>query len=240
MKVLFVITARGGSKGVPRKNIKPIGGLPLIAYKIIAAQQAKLKKRIIVSTDDEEIADVARKYGAEVPFLRPDYLASDEASSIDVVLHAMNWISENDTTDYDYVCLLEPSSPFTKASDLDKAVELIHNKGADTLLGMKEVEITRSFINILDDNGGLSYFYDEMQNIKSARRQDQAKEYTMNGCMYISKWDYFMENHSFHSKNSLPYIMPEVQSVEIDNMINYYYACYLVEKGIIDLSEWKI
>lgn len=240
MRVLFIITARGGSKGVPRKNIKPICGLPLIAFKIMAAQKTKFEKRIIVSTDDEEIADVAREYGAEVPFLRPDYLASDEASSIDVVLHAMNWIRENDTTDYDYVCLLEPSSPFTKASDLDMAVELLYKKGADTLLGMKEVEVTRNFINVLDTNGGLSFFYDEMQNIKSARRQDQATEYTMNGCMYISRWDYFMENKTFHSKNSLPYIMPEVQSLEIDNMIDYYFACYLVEKGLIDISDWQI
>lgn len=240
MKVLFVITARGGSKGVPRKNIKPICGLPLIAFKIMAAQKTKLEKRIIVSTDDEEIADVARKYGAEVPFLRPDYLASDEASSIDVVLHTMKWINENDTTDYDYVCLLEPSSPFTKASDLDMAVELLYKKGADTLLGMKEVEVTRNFINVLDTNGGLSFFYDEMKKSKSARRQDQATEYTMNGCMYISRWDYFMENKTFHSKNSLPYIMPEIQSLEIDNMIDYYFACYLVEKGLIDISDWQI
>ena len=96
MKVLFIITARGGSKGIPKKNIKILGKLPLIAYNIISAQKCNIKKRIIVSTDDPEIAEVALRYGAEVPFKRPKELATDEASSIDVVIHAMEWIEEND------------------------------------------------------------------------------------------------------------------------------------------------
>lgn len=238
MRVLFLITARGGSKGVPRKNIRKVGSLPLIAYKIIAAQGTDFEKRIIVSTEDTEIAEVAREYGAEVPFVRPDNLASDEASSMDVVAHAIEWIENNDTNKYDYICLLEPSSPFASADDLEKAIKLIDEKKADTLLGMVEVGVTRNFIHQLDDCGRLSLFYDEIKKINSVRRQSQAKEYTMNGCMYVAKWDYFKKCKLFHSINSIPYIMPAEKSVEIDTMTDYYYACFLIEKGIVDEKMW--
>lgn len=238
MRVLFLITARGGSKGVPRKNIRKVGSLPLLAYKIRAAQGTSFGKRIIVSTDDLEIAEVARKYNAEVPFIRPTELASDEASSMDVVMHAMEWIDNNDAKKYDYICLLEPSSPFATSDDLEKSIKLIDEYQADTLLGMKEVGVTRNFIHELDDAGKLSLFYDEIKHLNSVRRQSQAKEYTMNGCMYIARWDYFKENKLFHSKNSIPYIMPSERSVEIDSMSDYYYACFLVEEGIIDEGLW--
>ena len=128
MKVLFVITARGGSKGVPRKNIKMLGPFPLLAYKIISAKKCNVNKRIIVSTDDKEIAAVSKKYGAEVPFIRPDFLATDTASSMDVVEHTMQWIKENDKEKYEYVCLLEPSSPFASYEDLNIAFKLIKEK----------------------------------------------------------------------------------------------------------------
>lgn len=239
MKILFVVTARGGSKGVPRKNIKMLGGMPLVAYKIIAAQKCKYEKRILVSTDDEEIARVSRQYGAEVPFMRPAELATDSASSADVVLHAMNWVSENSEEKYDYVCLLEPSSPFASYRDFDKALELMQDTDADTLLGMKEADVTTTFIHPLDKDGKLSEFYYAIKDLKSIRRQDQAKEYTMNGCMYIAKWDYFMKNKLFHSENSMPYIMSEESSIEIDTMLNYELACRIVDKGLIDLSLWK-
>lgn len=239
MKVLYLITARGGSKGVPNKNIRLVGGLPLIAYKIIAAQKSSVDKRIIVSTDSDKIADVAIQYGAEVPFMRPEYLASDTASSMDVVMHAIQWIEENDDDKYDYICLLEPSSPFATSEDLDAAIKLIVEKKADTLLGMEEVGVTRNFIHQLDDKGGLSLFYDEIKHLASVRRQEQNPEYTMNGCMYIAKWDYFKAHKLFHAPNSVPYIMPNEKSIEIDSMIDYEFACFLVDKGLIDVSCWK-
>lgn len=239
MKILFVITARGGSKGVPRKNIKMLGGIPLVAYKIIAAQKCHYENRIIVSTDDEEIAEVCRKYGAEVPFMRPEELATDSASSVDVVMHAMNWIIENSNEKYDYVCMLEPSSPFASYRDFDEAIKLIVESRADTLLGMKEVEVSTNFIHSLDKRGGLSEFYYAIKDLPSIRRQDQKKEYTMNGCMYIAKWDYFMKNKIFHSENSVPYIMPEETSIEIDTPLNYEFACRIIESGLIDMGLWK-
>lgn len=239
MKILFLITARGGSKGVPRKNIRLLGNLPLIAFKINAAKKCKYDNRIIVSTDDEEIANVAKEYGAEVPFMRPSYLAEDNSSSMDVVKHAIAWLNENDDSVYDYICLLEPSSPFATADDLNSAIDLIIDSGADTLLGMKEVEVSKRFIFPLDKNGKLSYFYDSIMQLSSMRRQDMGKEYTMNGCMYIAKMDYFNKNNIFHSINSVPYIMPNIKSVEIDSMDDYNYAKYLVDNNIIDIKEWQ-
>lgn len=239
MKVLFVITARGGSKGVPRKNIRLLGGIPLVAYKIIAAKKCRYDKRIIVSTDDEEIARVSRDYGAEVPFLRPSQLATDSAASMDVVLHTMSWVGENDEEKYDYVCLLEPSSPFASYRDLDEAIRQIREKNADTLLGMKEAPVSTNFIHSLDDRGGLSNFYYAVKDLQSVRRQDQKKEYTMNGCMYIAKWDYLIENHMFHAKNSLPYVMQEEESIEIDTWLDFEMATKVIDDGYIDIKLWK-
>lgn len=239
MNVFYLITARGGSKGIPRKNIKELAGLPLIAYKIIAAKRCRYPGRIIVSTDDTEIAKIAKKYGAEVPFIRPDYLASDTASSMDVVEHALKWLDENDTIKYDYICLLEPSSPFATPQDLHNAIFNIIENNADTLLSMKEVDVSRRFIWELDNNGRLSNFYEAIYNYKNLRRQDQKPEYTMNGCMYIARTKYFRENKTFHSINSLPYIMPVEKSIEIDNINQFYFAKYCVESGIVDVNEWR-
>lgn len=239
VKVLFLITARGGSKGVPRKNIKKISGIPLVAYKIIAARKSNIEGRIIVSTDDLEIAQICRDYGAEVPFMRPEYLAEDHSSSIDVVEHAMKWIRENDKEKYDYICLLEPSSPFASYVDIRNAFERLEITGADTLLSVKEVEVNSVFIHTLDAQGGLSYFYDSICQISDVRRQAQSIEYTMNGCMYIAKWEYFEKNKLFHSKHSIPYIMPNETSIEIDTMWDYQMACWMVDNKMIDLSLWS-
>ena len=239
MNIIYLITARGGSKGVPRKNIRLLNGLPLIAYKIISALKCKYQGPVIVSTEDPEIAAVAKKYGALVPFVRPSELAVDTASSMDVVLHAMGWIEKNCTISYEYLCLLEPSSPFASYLDLNKAIDLLVDKRPDTLLAMKEVDVNTRFIHELDNKGGLSYFYDDIKDMNSIRRQDQPKQYTMNGCFYIAKWDYLKSNHLFHSANSLPYIMDDAYSLEIDTMDNYEYAKFLVEKGLVNMEYWS-
>ena len=239
MRILFVITARGGSKGVPRKNIVKIGGLPLVAYKIISAQRCKFDNRIIVSTDDSEIADISKSFGAEVPFIRPQELASDTADSMDVVCHAMNWVSDNCKEKYDYICLLEPSSPFLTYEDINKSMQLMVGADADTMVGVKSADVAARFIHPLDSEGKLSLFYKSIFNNRNVRRQDQPIEYTLNGCIYAAKWEYFTRNKLFHSINSIPYIMPTKKSVEIDTMLDLEFARYLVERGKIDISYWK-
>ena len=240
MDILYVVAARGGSKGVPRKNIRKIADLPLIAYKIIAANKTKFKGRVIVSTEDSEIANIAKQYGADVPFVRPLELATDTASSIDVVLHAMNWVEETEHRTYDYVCLLEPSSPFLSYKDLDAVEAILKDKKPDTLLGMKEVDVNTCFIHELDEQGGLSLFDTAIKNMTSIRRQDQKSQYTMNGCLYVARWEYFKEYHSFHSQNSVPYIMDEAHSIEVDSMLNLAFAEFLVETGKINLDDWNM
>lgn len=238
MKVLFIITARGGSKGVPRKNITVVGKLPLIAYKIIAARKCQYDCRIIVSTDDIEIAEVGRRYGGEVPFMRPAELASDTAGSMDVVCHAMKWIEENDTNQYDYICLLEPSSPFLSYQDINQAFAMMMEQDADTLLGMKEAEVSCNFIHPLDDSGKLSLFYEAIKDMKGVRRQEQKPEYTLNGCIYAAKWNYFKKNHLFHSINSVPYIMSDVSSIEIDSKLDLLIAKMIAENNLVNLELW--
>lgn len=241
MKTLFVIMARSGSKGVKKKNIREIAGLPLIAYKIIAASKCNLEKRIILSTDSTEIAEVASKYGKQeemVPFLRPAELATDTAQSVDVIMHTMKWVEQNENQMYDYVCMLEPSSPFTSHTDLEAAVSLITQRKGDTLLGMKEVPVNTCFIHELDENGKLSYFYKAIKDMPSIRRQDQKKQYTMNGCIYLARWEYFKQYKSFHSYNSIPYIMDEYSSIEIDTETDLELASMYAEKNFIKLSEW--
>lgn len=239
MKILYLITARGGSKGVKRKNIREIGGLPLVAFKIIAAQKCKYDGRIIVSTDDQEIADVCAKYGAEVPFMRPDYLSSDTATSLDVVEHAVQWIEANDTEKYDYIFLLEPASPFGTSEDFEKAIELMMSTDADSVLGVKEAEKNSKFIKTLDENGRMSNFYREVVKLSNINRQAQEKEYVVNGCLYVIKWDYFKKNKMIWAENSVPYIMPDVYSVDINNEIDLGYANYLVESGNVDMGYWN-
>ncbi len=181
---------------------------------------------------------MAKSYGADVPFIRPAELAGDSARSVDVVDHAMKWITENEGNKYDYVCLMEPSSPFLSYRDIDSAFDLFAASDADTLLGMKEAEISSRFIHSLDKNGGLSLFYESVKGISSVRRQDQEVEYTMNGCIYAAKWRYFVEHHSFHSMDSVPYIMQPEQSVEIDSQLDLILARGIVENRLIDLSLW--
>ena len=239
MKVLYVVAARGGSRGVPRKNIAIVGELPLIAYKIIAAKKSKYDKRIIVSTDDQEIAEVAKQYDAEVPFMRPDYLATATAGSMDVVEHAMNWVEDHDDSSYDYVCLLEPSSPFLSYEDLDRALSEMVERDADTMVSVTEADVSSRFIFQLDEDGSLASYYRSVRERKSVRRQDQPVEYTLNGCLYVAKWDYFRHNKLFHSENSYAYIMPPIQSVEVDEPLDLLVARTVAENGFIDLSLWK-
>ncbi|MDR1522254.1 MAG: acylneuraminate cytidylyltransferase family protein [Streptococcaceae bacterium] len=239
MNILYLVTARGGSKGIPKKNICELGGMPLIAYRIISAKKSKYKGRIIVSTDNLEIADTAKEYGAEVPFIRPSYLASDTASSIDVVEHAIQWIEDNDANKYDYLCLLQPTSPFVSYKDLNRSLDLIIENNADTLIGVKRAEINRCFIQELDEHGRLSNFYYSLKNIKKVRRQDFEPEYTLNGGIYILSWKYFKKNKIFYSTNSIPYIMEDIDSVDIDGPIDFEFAKFLVERNVVDINLWK-
>ena len=240
MNVLFVMTARGGSKGIPRKNIKKLGSYPLLAYKIISAKKSKFDHRLIVSTDDEEIAEVAREYGAEVPFMRPENLSGDNVDSMSVVSHAVEWIVNNDNTVYDYICLLEPTSPFASYLDFNEAIDELVESGANSIASVKKAEVSSSFIHPLDENRRLSKMVDTYLSLESVRRQDQEEEYTLNGCIYCVKWDYFMMNKSVLSRDCVPYFMSSEASVDIDDSFDWLIAETIIEKDLVDVRLWDV
>jgi N-acylneuraminate cytidylyltransferase/CMP-N,N'-diacetyllegionaminic acid synthase len=239
MNTLFLITARGGSRGVPKKNICKIGGLPLLAYKAIAARKSNYCTRLIISTDSDEIAAVAREYGVEVPFMRPAELATDSANSMDVILHAMDWIEKNDPVKYDALCLLEPSTPFLTPNDVNQAIHLYQDKNALGVLGVKEVKDHSIFVSPIGDDLNMTWHYKKMWGNYHTPRQVLIPEYTMNGAIYLAAWDYLKEYHTFHSPRTYAYIMPEERSIEIDEVNDLYYASFLVEKGLININIWK-
>src|SRR5690554_5331835 len=178
MKILYVIRARGGSKGIPRKNIKPLNGKPLIYYTIDVARQLTTDENICVTTDDDEIIDVVESYGLKVPFKRPDYLATDTATTNDVLLHAVNFYESKNVV-YDLVVLLQPTSPLRKTSQVIEALDLYENN-LDMVVSVKESH-TSSVICVENDKGYLELCF----NGASLRRQDLIKYYEYNGAIYI-------------------------------------------------------
>jgi CMP-N,N'-diacetyllegionaminic acid synthase len=241
MKVLFLITARGGSKGVPGKNIRMIGGIPLLGYKALSARKSKSCSRLILSTDSPEIQEIGRRYGAEVPFTRPAELATDTAKSTDVILHAMTWIEQEGRERYDAVMLLEPSAPFARPEDYDRAVEIMRDRQANAVLGMREVEPNSVFVGPLGERGNMSAIIDKMHEHHKARRQDLPQEYTMNGALYLFRWDFFKQHRNIYHDREATYghVMELEYSIEIDSMINLRWAEFLVENKYVDINCWK-
>jgi len=229
---LAVIPCRGGSKGVHRKNLREVGGIPLVAHTINAANASTLITRTIVSTDDDEIASVAKEYGGDVPFIRPEKYATDQAKSIDVVLHALNKCSEQFKEQYDYLILLQPTSPFRDNIHIDSAIKmLVGNKNAESLISVKEVpnECNPHYIyKILDDN----YCQPLIDSKEIIRRQDQPKSYVRNGAIYVVKVPYLLQNESLMAERSLAYEMSDESSVNIDTELDLVIARSIADKRV--------
>ncbi len=241
LKVLGVITARGGSKSIPRKNLARIGDLSLVGYKARAAQGARCCARLILSSDDAEIQAEARALGVEVPFTRPAELATDTASSDAVVLHAMDWVErEEGAGAYDAVLLLEPSSPFAVSADIDAAAALMAARGANVVVGVRETEVASVFVGPMDDDGRITTIVDQMQRLSGLRRQDQRQEYTMNGALYLMRWDYYTRVGQRYADREHSYgvAMDRVHSIEIDEPVDLQWAQFLAATGQVNLAEW--
>jgi CMP-N,N'-diacetyllegionaminic acid synthase len=241
MNILFLMTARGQSKGVPRKNLRQLGGISLIGFKAISALRSKYCTRLMMSSDDVEIQKDAQKYGAEVPFTRPAELATDTASSFDVIRHAMDWIEAETTERYDAIMLLEPSAPFARSVDFDNAIEIMLRHDASAVIGMRQTEVNSLYVAPMDEEGRITRLIDKVESLKYIRRQDLKEEFTANGALYLFKWELFKKHHTMYAdrERSYGYIMDRFHSVEIDEMIDLYWAEFLVENGYIDLSHWK-
>lgn len=214
---IAIIPARAGSKGLTNKNIRKLDGKPLIAWSIETAQGCKYIDEIMVTTDSEEYAAIARDYGANVPFIRPEKYATDEASRSEVIANVINFYKENGH-EFDYIILLEPTSPLRSKDDLNCAIEkLINNKsGAESIVSVCKLEGLHPEFVIKLENDFLK-FLDPNQQSKVLRRQDLETFYFYEGSLYISTVDAYLEKEFYHSK-TLGYVVPRWKSIEIDEI----------------------
>jgi CMP-N-acetylneuraminic acid synthetase len=240
-EILFLLVGRGGSKGLPGKNLREIGGLSLIGYKARAARQSRHCTRLIVSSDNAEIRAEAMRHGAEMLFERPDELATDTATSNDVVLHAMDWIETHEGRRYDAVMLLEPSSPFARPEHFDEAVELFVKRKASLVVGMRETEVSSIFVGTLGRDGSIGGIVEKMLKTPAQRRQDQPPEVTMNGALYLVGWDSMRKHRKIYADPGASYgiMMDRLHSIEIESAADLAYASYVIEHGMLDASAWQ-
>lgn len=240
-EVLFLIAARGGSKGLPRKNLKTVAGLSLIGFKANSALKSRFCARLIVSTDDAEIREEACRHGAEAPFIRPTELATDDASSDSVVAHAMRHVEDEEGRRYDAVMLLEPPSPFARGRDYDAAVDLFVRQKASLVVGMRPAEVNSVFQGPLGEHGEAGAIIEKFTGLDDTRRQVLPAEYTMNGAFYLIDWDGFRRTGAIYGDpaGTYGYVMDRYHSVEIESAYDLAQASFIVERGFVDMKEWQ-
>jgi CMP-N,N'-diacetyllegionaminic acid synthase len=220
LKVLGIIPARGGSKGLPGKNVREMCGKPLIAWSIEKAKKSRYLDCLMVTTDSEEIADVARRFGADVPFLRPAELATDKASTYDVIRHALAHAKEFEGKEYDLIVLLEPTSPLREDDDIDRMLEtLVAQAGEfDAIVSVGEVTEHPSIMKRLV-GARIEPFCPELP--QTTRRQDNAAAYFPFGVAYIAKTDALLEENTFYTRRCTYYVIKRYQNYEIDDIYNF-------------------
>lgn len=226
--MLAIIPARGGSKGLPGKNIKELGGKPLIAYTIEAALNAKVIDRVVVTTDDEEIAGVAKKYGAEVPYMRSADLSSDCASAVDVYIDAIQRLGKKYESEPFMVLL--PTVPFRTSKHIEEAYDLFREKQAKTLISVVEAETPASWYLNVNKDGILQSCGYGLEDGTSRNRQENKKNYIPNGAIYILEYSLLNKERTYYCKMTIPYIMGKKESVDIDTLEDFEYAEYILQK----------
>jgi len=221
--ILSIIPARGGSKGVPRKNIKKLSGKPLIAYSIEAASKSKYLSKVIVSTEDKEIASVSESFGAEIPFLRPKNLATDTAKAIEVAKHALLKMEKLDKKKYELMVYLEPPTPFRESKDIDACIELFCKYKPSAVVSVCEANQYHPILMKKIDNEGLlkPLCFEEPEGMP--RQLYNPPAYMRNGAVYVIKRDNIL-NNIFYGDRIIPYIMPFEKSICIDSIVDWYAA----------------
>jgi CMP-N,N'-diacetyllegionaminic acid synthase len=220
-RVLVIVPARRGSKGLPLKNIKPLAGKPLLAWPVLAGRGSKYVDEVIVSTDDQEFADIAAAHGASVPFLRPEALASDTAPSIDFILHAIDRLAAAGDV-YDLIVLLEPTSPLTESSDVDAALEKLIASDADAMVGVTAMIVNHpAYAVTMADNGKIapwgSASFDAMP-----RRQDLAPVFVLDGSLYISTAAALRDHRTFCHARTLGFETARHKAFEVDDLVDFF------------------
>lgn len=223
VEILGLITARGGSKSIPGKNIKPLAGKPLIQWTIEQALKCSFVNRLVVSTDDDEIRRVCLEGGAEAPFLRPPELAGDASPHFDVILHALDWLEKEQEYRPDYLLLLQPTSPFRTSADIEGIIRMAaENPLADALVGVCEAENHPYLTRKLNPSGTLDFFVES--NLAYLRRQDLPPAYVINGALYLNKPFALRRDRIIVPPGALAYIMSGEASLDVDTPWDFYLA----------------
>lgn len=224
-KVIAIIPARGGSKGVRRKNIKSLAGKPLIAWTIEEAKKSKYIDRLILSSEDQEIINVAKEYGCEVPFVRPKALAQDETPGIDPVLHALRELKG-----YDYIVLLQPTSPLRLAKDIDICIEKIIVNPAPACVSVTETVTSPYWMYSVDSKGLMQPLIE--QDTLTVRRQDLPVAYALNGAVYVAETSWLSDSKSFLTAETSAYVMPRNRSYDIDTEEDFMWCEWVIGKKV--------
>ncbi len=231
---LAIIPARSGSKGLPDKNIREINGKPLLAYSIEAATESNIFDEVMVSVDSCKYADIARQYGAKVPFYRSKETSSDKATSWDAVFEILENY-RNIGKEFESFCLLQPTSPLRNSYDIANAYKIFDEKGASAVVSLVELDHPLSWCGTVSDSGSIENF---IPSERMARRQIQTKYYRPNGAIYIQKTLDFLNDRYLYRKDSYAYIMPKERSVDIDTEFDFRFAEFLMKSvGVNDREE---
>jgi len=235
-KVLGLILARGGSKSIPKKNIKLLGGKPLLAHTIEKAKASKYIDRLILSTDDEEIAKVGRKYGAEVPFMRPKELAGDRTKDFPVFVHALEWLEKNEGWKPDFIVHLRPTHPFRKTKHIDQAVKMLtENPKVDSVWTVGLPPVTPYKMFFIGKDGLLDAAL-KIPGEKEAfnwPRQKLPKVYNHYGQVDVARYETIMKKHSMNGKNIMPIIL-EAETIDMDSLLDWEFADIMLKRGLVD------
>jgi CMP-N,N'-diacetyllegionaminic acid synthase len=230
-EVLAIIPARGNSKAIPNKNIVDLLGAPLVSYSIKAALESSNISRVICSTNSKKIADVAVKFGAECPYLRPDEFSNDAIHSVHTVTHALKWLMDNEGYRPDIVVMLLPTSPFRTSEHIDGAIETFYKESPDSVVSVYENDKQLLHFRYIEE--GKLVAVEEHQTL-NVQRQSLRSLYALNGSIYVATPDTVLEKESFHLTNTRPYIMPSLNSIDINEPEDLEMA-RLIGKNILNL-----
>lgn len=231
MRTIGIIPARGGSKGIPRKNLAPLLGKPLLAYTIEAARASQFLTDIVVSTEDQEIGTVSRDWGAQVPFYRPAELATDKALSVPVVLHALREMEQITSKPYDIVVMLQPTSPLRSAHDIDSGIQLLLDTGADSVISVVDVGGHHPFRmkRVVGQNILINYIDQGFEDMRP--RQELPPVYIRSGALYIVRRSILADQQTFVGRDCRAYVMPEHRAINIDTRMDLILAEQLLRQA---------
>jgi len=230
--MIAIVPARGGSKGLPRKNIKILCGKPMIAYVIEEGLKSQYLDEIIVSTDDKEIANIAIQYGAKCPFLRPAELATDDVRPIEAYIYTIEKLKQEFDYQIEHFTVLQPTSPLLITEDIDRAIELFYEKNADSIISYTEEQHPLSWHKYITSD----YRFEHIFGQELSNRQASRKTYYCTGSVMVFRYA-LMEGRTFYTPRSFAYILPQNRAVDVDTIGDFEYAEYLLKRRLLIIDE---